>query len=41
MKLDDLHNVLVDHYKKTRNMKTKKSIQIESIVSQTYKKKAK
>lgn len=36
-----MHNLLVDHYKKTRSLKTKRSIQIESIVGQSYKKKVK
>ena len=39
MKIDDIHNKLVSHYHKTRNNKTKKSIQIESVVGKTYKKK--
>lgn len=41
MKIDDMHNLLVSHYKKARTVKTKKGIQIESIVGQTFKKKAK
>ena len=41
MKANQMHNLLVDHYRRARSQKTKKSINIESIVGQTYKKKAK
>jgi hypothetical protein len=41
MKTDDLYGKLVKHYNEARNSKNKKSIQIESIVGQSYKKKAK
>lgn len=39
MKLDDIHGTLVDHYRKARTLKTKRSLQIESVVGQVYKKK--
>ena len=39
MKLDEIHTSLVNHYKKVRTLKSKKSKQIESVVGQVYKKK--
>lgn len=41
MQVDHMYDVLTSHYKKSRTLKTKRSIQIESIVGQSYKKKSK
>lgn len=38
MNLDEMHNLLVNHYKRAR--KNKKNAQVESVVRQVYKKKS-
>lgn len=40
MKLEDLHSKISKHYVQARSLKHKNSIHIESVIGQTYKKKA-